>query len=75
MKLDPELYKASQKSLKRILIDRNFNNNIINNLANIACLTTYGQSNDIDGFAGLVSLAGTVGDVFLSFKQINLNVN
>ena len=33
-------------------------------MASIACLANYGQTVDIDGFVGLVSLAGVSGDLW-----------
>jgi prenylcysteine oxidase / farnesylcysteine lyase len=47
-----------------------FNNRIINQLASIATLANYGQSVDINGFVGLVSLAGSTGDLW-SIKEGN----
>ncbi|RNA08442.1 prenylcysteine oxidase-like [Brachionus plicatilis] len=63
-KINPELYKASQKSLEATLREQKFNDRIINQLASIACLTNYGQSIEIDGFVGSVSLAGLVDDLW-----------
>ncbi|CAF0785178.1 unnamed protein product [Brachionus calyciflorus] len=63
-KLSPELYIISQKSLENALKDLEFNKRIIYELASIACLTNYCQSIEIDGFVGLVSLAGTIDDLW-----------
>lgn len=62
--LDPELYASSQRSLKKVLEADGFNTRIVNHLSNAACLSNYGQSNEIDGFVGLVSIAGTVGSLW-----------
>lgn len=63
-KIDPDLYKASNTSIKNILESKGFNERIVDELTNIACLANYGQSNLIDGFVGLVSICGTVGDLW-----------
>lgn len=44
--------------------EKEFNYRIVNHLSNIACLSNYGQSVDIGGLVGLVSIAGTVGDLW-----------
>lgn len=63
-KIDPDLYKASNTSIKKVLESKGFNKRIVDELTNIACLANYGQSNLIDGFVGLVSICGTVGDLW-----------
>lgn len=63
-KLGPRLYQGSQTSLRESMVKQGFSRNIIDHLANIACLANYCQSNEIDGFVGLVSLAGTDGDLW-----------
>lgn len=50
-----------------------FNDKIINEIASVACLSNYGQSIDINGFVGVISLAGTVGDLW-SVKNGNKQV-
>lgn len=47
-----------------VLEEKQFNYRIINHLSNVACLSNYGQSIDIGGLVGLVSIAGTVGDLW-----------
>ena len=59
--------------MKETLIKQNFNERIINHLSNVACLSNYGQDVNIDGFVGLVSIAGTVGDLW-SVKYGNKSV-
>ena len=63
-KLDPDLYNASNMSIKQILESNGFNKRVVDELTNVACLANYGQSNHIDGFVGLVSICGTVGDLW-----------
>lgn len=63
-KLNPELYNIAQGSLEKTLRVQKFNGRIINELASIACLTNYGQSIEIDGFVGSVSLAGLIDDLW-----------
>lgn len=72
-KLNPKLYEISQRSLVKTLREQNFNDRIINELASIACLTNYGQSIEIDGFVGSVSLAGLIDDLW-SVKTGNKSV-
>ncbi len=64
MNLDPKLYEASQGSLKKYLEAEGFNDRLVNQLSNVACLSNYGQSNEVDGFVGNVSICGTVGDLW-----------
>ncbi len=64
MNLDQKLYQASQVSLKKYLDAEGFNFRLVNQLSNAACLGNYGQSNEIDGFVGNVSICGTVGDLW-----------
>jgi prenylcysteine oxidase/farnesylcysteine lyase len=71
--ISPRLYKASQESLRKLLKSENFNDRIINELASIATLANYGQTVDINGFVGLVSLAGCTADLF-SVKNGNKQV-
>ncbi len=56
-----------------MLSDKKFNQLIINELASIACLTNYGQSIDIDGFVGLISIAGGFDELW-SVKNGNKSV-
>jgi prenylcysteine oxidase / farnesylcysteine lyase len=63
-KVSPKLYKASQKSLRYVLEEEKFSSKIINEMASIACLANYGQTINVDGFVGLVSLAGVSGDLW-----------
>lgn len=67
------MYKASQQSLRQVLESQKFGDRIINQLASIACLSNYGQTVDIDGLVGLVSLAGTA-DKLWSIKGGNKQV-
>ncbi len=62
--ISPQLYKASQEPLRQVLKREKFNDRIINELASIATLANYGQTVDINGFVGLVSLAGCTADLF-----------
>jgi prenylcysteine oxidase/farnesylcysteine lyase len=73
-KLNPKLYQIAQKSLRENLIEMNFGKRITNELASIACLANYGQSIDIDGFVGLISLAGTITDDLWSVKNGNRQI-
>ena len=71
--LDLALLDASNMSISKALKDQGFNKRIINHLTNVACLSNYGQSNKIDGFVGLVSICGTVGDLW-SVKSGNKKI-
>jgi prenylcysteine oxidase/farnesylcysteine lyase len=63
-KIGPKLFAASQQSLRSLLQSEKFSERLINEMASIACLANYGQTVDIDGFVGLVSLAGVTGDLW-----------
>lgn len=54
----------SQTSLRKSLESKEFNDRIINEISSLASLSNYGQSVDINGFVGIISLAGTVGDLW-----------
>lgn len=69
-KLHPKLYKMSQTSFKEALNEQNFNIRLSNELSSVATLVNYNQSTKISGFVGLVSLAGTTGDLW-SIKDGN----
>ena len=72
-KLDPSLYAASQISIRQVLEKESFNDKIINQLASAACLTMYGQSIEIDGLVGIVSLCGAIGELW-SVKNGNKQI-
>ena len=55
--LDPKLLKASQRSLRSLLKEEKFSDELCQ-FGSAACLVNYNQSIDIQGFVGLVSLAG-----------------
>ena len=71
--LSPNLYATSQSSLRKVMQEKGFNARIIDHLASIACLCNYGQSVDVDGFVGIISLAGLIGDLY-SIKGGNFQV-
>jgi len=50
--------------LRSVLEKKRFNKSIINEIASVACLSNYGQSVDVNGFVGVISLAGTVGELW-----------
>ncbi len=58
------LEQSSKQSLRSLMQQANFNSRIIDELASIATLANYGQTVDIDGFVGLVSLAGCTAELF-----------
>lgn len=58
------MYDISQRSLKSVLENKSFNKSIVNEIASVACLSNYGQSVEINGFVGVISLAGTVGELW-----------
>ncbi len=68
-KIDPQYYDLAKKTLRQILEEKGYNDRITN-LASVTTLTNYGQSLDLDGFAGLCCLAG-IGDKLWSFKNGN----
>jgi len=59
-----DLYTCSNTSIKQVLEAKGFNKRIVDELTNIACLDNYGQSNHVDGFVGLVSICGIIGDLW-----------
>ena len=59
-----DLYTCSNTSIKQVLEVKGFNKRIVDELTNIACLDNYGQSNHVDGFVGLVSICGIIGDLW-----------
>ena len=71
-KVDPKLLEVSKKSLRHMLEEKGFSGKILE-LATVTTLTTYGQSIDIDSFAGLCCLAG-IGDKLWSIKNGNKSV-
>lgn len=71
--INPKLNNIAKKSLEKTLREQKFNDRIINELASIACLTNYGQSIEIDGFVGSVSLAGLIDELW-SVKSGNRSV-
>lgn len=73
-KLGSKFAKTSQQSLRELLVNEQFNSNIIDEITNIACLTNYGQSNAINSFCGLISLAGGFSGKLWSIKEANKSV-
>lgn len=70
--LSPRFVQVSQNSLRDQLIKKKgLDKLIVDEIASIACLTNYGQSNELNAFCGLISLAGGFSGKLWSVAETN----
>ena len=69
--MSPKFYELSKHSLRKQLENEKFNKRVIDEIVSIACLTNYGQSNEINAFCGLISLAGGFSGKLWSVVETN----
>lgn len=69
--LSPQFVEISQHSLRDLLQSKRFNQRLVDEIASIACLTNYGQSNELNAFCGLISLAGGFSGKLWSVAETN----
>jgi prenylcysteine oxidase/farnesylcysteine lyase len=63
-KLDPNFFTISQNSMRSLLKYEKLSDAFIDQLASAACLVNYNQSIEIQGFVGIVSLAGAYANLW-----------
>lgn len=70
--LSPRFVQVSQNSLREQLIkNKGLDQRLVDEIASIACLTNYGQSNELNAFCGLISLAGGFSGKLWSVAETN----